>query len=79
MSRLMFSERHLESFRAQVPIKKSSAALPQHVAGDHDALDLAGALADGAELGIAVHAFYVVLGREAVATVELDRTVGGEG
>src|ERR1700756_3192578 len=49
--------------------------LAQNLAGDDDALDLARALADGAELDVAVELFDWIILDETIAAVELYRIV----
>src|SRR5581483_2675817 len=44
-------------------------------AGDHQALDLGGALEDRVDLGVAVHPLHRVLARVAVAAEDLDRAL----
>src|SRR5262245_31982164 len=55
------------------------AHLLQAVAGDHDLLDLSGALADLHELGVAEVALDRQLAHVAHAAMDLDGTVGAEG
>src|SRR5690242_1437542 len=54
------------------------ASAPQEMAGDHQALDLAGALVDLRDFGVSEKFFHRVVAHEAVAAEHLDRGVGAE-
>src|SRR5215204_3137960 len=59
--------------------RHSTDVLETHRAGDEDAHDLAGALADLEDLGVAVEAGHGELLHVAVAAVDLDGVAGGVG
>ena len=62
---------------ARAAFRRLLDAEVQHLPADHQPLDLAGALADLGQLGVAQVALDLVLLDVAVAAVDLDRVVGG--
>src|SRR3954466_860627 len=75
-SRAPASQRDPTPARGRSPALRLLDLHPADRAGDHEALDLGGALEDRVDLGVAVHALDRVLTRVAVAAEDLDRALG---